>query len=121
LKIKYSNSIENINVGSMNFSPTHIWLTIINDELINPYKLLPPLFEGWINIDKDENISEIESIADGGAALTAYAKLQYEDMSDKERNEITTGLLKYCELDTLAMVMIYEHLKELVYSNNFDM
>jgi uncharacterized protein YprB with RNaseH-like and TPR domain len=42
-------------------------------------------------------------------------------MSDKERNEITTGLLKYCELDTLAMVMIYEHLKELVFSNNFDM
>jgi hypothetical protein len=118
LRIKYSNSIENINVGSIHFSPTHIWLTIINDELTNPYKLLPPLFEGWINIDKDENISEIESIADGGAALTAYSKLQYEDMSDKERNEITSGLLKYCELDTLAMVMIYEHLRELVLLSN---
>ena len=102
----------------MNFSPTHIWLTIINDELINPYKMLPPLFEGWVNIDKDENISEIDNITDGGAALTAYAKLQYEDMSDKERNEITSGLLKYCELDTLAMVMIYEHLRELVLLSN---
>jgi uncharacterized protein YprB with RNaseH-like and TPR domain len=34
-------------------------------------------------------------------------------MSMEEREEITSGLLKYCELDTLAMVMIYEHLVEL--------
>ena len=34
-------------------------------------------------------------------------------MSEKERAEITKGLLKYCELDTLAMVMIYEHLIEI--------
>jgi hypothetical protein len=33
-------------------------------------------------------------------------------MSEKERSEITKGLLKCCELDTLAMVMIYEHFKE---------
>lgn len=59
-------------------------------------------------------ILEIGSIAEGAVALTAYAKLQNEDMTEKERKEITSGLLKYCELDTLAMVMIYEHLKELV-------
>ena len=34
-------------------------------------------------------------------------------MSEKERSEITKGLLKYCELDTLTMVMIYEHLIEI--------
>lgn len=45
------------------------------------------------------------------AALTAYAKLQYVDMNQKERDELTNGLLKYCELDTLAMVMIYEHFR----------
>jgi len=39
----------------------------------------------------------------------AYAKLQYYDMTDEERNELTRSLLKYCELDTLAMVMLYEH------------
>ena len=33
-------------------------------------------------------------------------------MSEKERSEITKGLLKYCEMDTLAMVMIYEHFEE---------
>ena len=52
-------------------------------------------------------------IADGGAALTAYSKLQFVDMPDHERETIINGLLKYCELDTLAMVMIYEHLKEI--------
>ena len=114
LRNKYSNTIEKINVSSNNFSNNHVWLNILNDELINPYKMLPPLFEGWVNNEKEATISEIESIADGGAALTAYAKLQYEDMTENERNEITSGLLKYCELDTLAMVMIYEHLNELV-------
>jgi hypothetical protein len=47
-------------------------------------------------------------------ALTAYAKLQYVDMSEREREELTIGLKKYCELDTLAMVMIYEHFREVV-------
>jgi hypothetical protein len=32
-------------------------------------------------------------------------------MLERERAEITNALLKYCELDTLAMVMIYEHFK----------
>lgn len=51
---------------------------------------------------------------DGGAALTAYGKLQYQDMSEKERETLSQGLLKCCELDTLAMIMIYEHLSEIV-------
>jgi hypothetical protein len=42
--------------------------------------------------------------------MTAYAKLQYVDMSVKERDELLSGLKKYCELDTLAMVMIWEHM-----------
>ena len=114
LQSKYANKLEQINVSSKNFKGNHVWLSIQNNLLINPYKMLPSLYGGWGNDEKDETISEIESIADGGEALTAYAKLQYEDMTEKERNEITSGLLKYCELDTLAMVMIYEHLKELV-------
>ena len=52
--------------------------------------------------------------SDGGAALTAYSKLQFVDMSKKERDSIKKSLFKYCELDTLAMVMIYEHLKTLI-------
>jgi hypothetical protein len=34
-------------------------------------------------------------------------------MTEAERLEITKGLKKYCELDTIAMIMIYEHFKEI--------
>jgi len=39
-------------------------------------------------------------------------------MSDYERGEIRKALLKYCELDTMAMVMIYEGWKDLLHMNN---
>lgn len=113
LKAKYSQSIATINLSSKNFPDNHIWLVMEGAKVVNPYKMLPKLFEKWTVEELDEMLSEIDGIADGGAALTAYAKLQYQDMSDKEREEITKGLLKYCELDTLAMVMLYEHLKEI--------
>ncbi len=113
LKAKYSQSISTINLSSKNFPDNHIWLEMEGDKVVNPYKMLPKLFENWTVEELDEMLSEIDGIADGGAALTAYAKLQYQDMSDKEREEITKGLLKYCELDTLAMVMLYEHMKEI--------
>lgn len=54
-------------------------------------------------------MSDIEEINNGGAALTAYGLTQYTDMSEAERNSIKASLLKYCELDTLAVVMVYEH------------
>jgi hypothetical protein len=111
LKQKYSQPISNIKLSSHNFPSDHIWLQSDGINVINPYKTLKPLFENWEDTQIEENISDMENIADGGAALTAYAKLQYVDMTTKEREEITEGLLKYCELDTLAMVMIYEHFK----------
>jgi len=117
LQKKYAQPIGQINITSANFDNNHIWLKLKEKEVLNPYKMLPPLFEGWSDIEFEENLSEISEIADGGAALTAYSKLQYQDMSDNERQEITNGLLKYCELDTLAMVMIYEHFREDVINN----
>jgi hypothetical protein len=47
-------------------------------------------------------------LQDGGAAMIAYSKLQFTDMSKVERHQVEQSLLRYCELDTLAMVMIYE-------------
>jgi SOS response regulatory protein OraA/RecX len=41
-----------------------------------------------------------------GAALTAYAMVQFTQMSDQERSKIQSALLRCCELDTFAMVMI---------------
>ena len=59
----------------------------------------------------NDTLSELENINDGGAALTAYGKIQYTEMTKQEREEISKSLRRYCELDTLAMVMIFEHLK----------
>jgi hypothetical protein len=114
LKNKYSQPLGNLKLTSKNFDSNHIWLKLEGEKAENPYKMLPPLFENWESVEMKDTISEMGSLADGGAALTAYAKLQYQDMSDNEREEITKGLLKYCELDTLAMVMIYEHLQEII-------
>ena len=50
-------------------------------------------------------------IADGGMAMSAYAKLQKMSNAD-EIEKIKSDLLKYCELDTYAMVKILEKLKE---------
>jgi hypothetical protein len=111
---KYSQPIGKIRVTSKNLSPNHVWLKTENDEIISPYKMLPKVFKN-VTQDEIENIlSEIDNIDDGGAALTAYGKIQYTDMSESERQEISEALKRYCELDTLAMVMIYEHLKSIV-------
>jgi hypothetical protein len=111
LKAKYSRPIGRINLTSTNFDDSHVWFEMEGNLVKNPYKLLPTLFEGWDDEQIEENLGEIENIADGGSALMAYSKLQYTDMTDAERQEIKNALLKYCELDTLAMVMIYEHFR----------
>ena len=71
------------------------------------YDLLPKLFSAE-TIGDNRLLTNEPELKNGGAALVAYAKMQFEDMSDYERGELETALLKYCELDTLAMVMIYE-------------
>jgi hypothetical protein len=40
--------------------------------------------------------------------MSAYARLQFEDMPDLQRQSIGSALLRYCELDTLAMVMVMQ-------------
>jgi hypothetical protein len=47
-------------------------------------------------------------IAEGGAAATAYSRLQFEYLQDAQRSQIKQALLRYCELDTLAMVMVVQ-------------
>lgn len=75
--------------------------------VIDPYKLLPPIFADFPQEDIDK-IPTDGKLADGGAAMTAYARLQFSDVSEVEREATRKALLRYCELDTLAMVMIWE-------------
>ena len=103
LQEKYCQPIYN----SRNFVD-QVWLQKDDDgRVIDPYKLLPPIFADISQEDLDK-ISTDESLADGGAAMTAYARLQFSDVSDVERQATCQALLRYCELDTLAMVMIWE-------------
>ncbi|GAA4801736.1 DUF2779 domain-containing protein [Litoribaculum gwangyangense] len=111
IRNKYSQPIGAIGINSHNFTPDKVWLNIENGKVVDPYKSLGKPFDNWD--DNFERVSDIEDINDGGAAMTAYGLAQYTDMSDMERENIKKALLKYCELDTLAMVMIYEHLNEL--------
>jgi len=110
IQSKYSKPIygKNSHIKSLNYEDGWIWIkTDKQGNIISPYKLLPNLFD---DIDRDivENFISSDKLADGGAALTAFAKMQFTEMSKIERTHLIKGLLKYCELDTLAMVMIYE-------------
>lgn len=112
LQTKYSKPLKDIALSSQNLPDTHVWLTNDGTLFENPYKKLPKLFEEWTQEELDELVSGMDELADGGAALTAYGKMQYVDISDAELNELSVALLKYCELDTLAMVMLFEHFRE---------
>jgi hypothetical protein len=111
LQEKYSQPIygKNSTIRSLNYDDGWMWLKRDDKgNIINPYELLPPLFEG-IDDDQIEQFLMKSNIQEGGAAMTAYAKMQFTQMLPVERNAVATALLKYCELDTLAMVMVFEY------------
>lgn len=108
IKKKYAKPIYGAKDGikSLNFE-NFVWIQFKDGQLIDPYQLLPKLFED-ISDQYYEYIDLHEELNNGGAAMTAYERLQFEDIPHDVKREIERGLLKYCELDTLAMVMIYE-------------
>lgn len=83
-----------------------VWWRLDKDsgKAIDPYKLLASNF--------DDNAGR-DIINNGGAAMAAFGKMQYSDTTEDERNKFIRDLLRYCELDTLAMLMIYEHWRSL--------
>jgi hypothetical protein len=116
IKEKYSQPIygKNPEIRSLNFEDGWRWIEYDNDgNIISPYKLLPPLFE---NLDEEQidNLFMDEKLADGGAAMTAYAMMQFTQMSEEERERIIDALLKYCELDTMAMVFLWEYWNKII-------
>ena len=63
-----------------------------NEKVADPYKCLPKMFEDISDKDFEALMSSEDEIRDGGAALTAYAKLQFQEMSDYERRELESAL-----------------------------
>ena len=111
IQSKYSQPIYGTSeMPSQNLSEGKVWIAYGDDGKVkNPYKLLPPI-ASYFGIDADLNeleLKETESVANGGAALAAYAKMQFSDEAMSEA--LVNALLTYCELDTLAMVFIWEY------------
>lgn len=77
----------------------------------DPYKHLPKVFDRYDRETLDLLMSSDE-LANGGAAMTAYALMQFSVMSDEERERINKALLTYCKLDTEAMVWIFQFLRD---------
>ena len=80
-------------------------------ELCGSYSIkyvLPTMFPN----DESLNYSNLELVHNGDEAMNIYARLN--EYSEEEQKHIRERLLKYCELDTFAMVKIYEKLLEIV-------
>ncbi|MHA3126759.1 DUF2779 domain-containing protein [Legionella pneumophila] len=108
LQEKYSQPIYGAENGiqSHNFI-NQCWIVKENNQIKDPYHLLPPINKD-ISDEDAQLLFDNEDLKEGGAAMIAYAKLQFTNMSNSEREELRNALLRYCELDTLAMVMIIE-------------
>lgn len=101
---------QDLAVKSINYID-HQWI----DPAFNndPYKTLPLIFEGYDRNELDEYFDSMDGIADGGAALSAYAYLQYTHIPEEVRLRLKEALLRYCELDTMAMCFLIEGMMRL--------
>ena len=59
--------------------------------------------------DPELDYHELDDIHNGTEAMSMYPKMK--DMEPEEREKIRKSLLAYCQLDTLAMVKVWEELK----------
>lgn len=91
---------------SLNFEQPIAWWQTRDGVVIDPYSLLPPVFDD-VSQQETEAIEGglSEDLQEGGAAMAAYGRLQFEDLPAARRETIRAALLRYCELDSLAMVM----------------
>ena len=96
LQAKYSQPIygSHERLSSLNFTDW-TWLIEQDGEWQNPYKQLPKLFEDIDEADK-EYLTHLTEIEDGGAALTAYARLQFADLRGYERQQILRKTKRQC-------------------------
>lgn len=70
--------------------------------------VLPALYPD----DPELDYHTLPVVHNGGEASEAFLSLK--DKSEEEQEEIRHGLLVYCELDTYAMVKIWERFKEII-------
>lgn len=108
LRERYSQPIYGAAGGipSLNFRDM-VWWTQDDHGLVeDPYKKLK-------NSDVTGQLTDVMDdddldIIGGGEASMAYGRLQFETLNEDTRSALKAKLLRYCELDTLAMAMIVE-------------
>ena len=112
IKSKYSRPVYGTpEMPSLNLE-NKVWIEYEEDgkTVKNPYKLLPSV-STYLDIPQEEldkmERGDDDTVSNGGAALAAYGKLQFSDTQMSKALE--KALLCYCELDTLAMVFIWEY------------
>ncbi|WP_158755425.1 DUF2779 domain-containing protein [Dyella sp. S184] len=116
LQSKYSAPIYGSQGGipSLNFTD-HTWVRMDDSgSLVDPYLLLDKRSD-------DPDLSDLEGleedgafVADGGAAMVAYGLLQNGQLNLAASQKLRAQLLRYCELDTLAMVFAWDGVQELL-------
>lgn len=101
-------------VPSLNFV-NQAWVQFAADgAVIDPYKLLGERTEDPDLAGLEQREEDDRAVADGGAAMVAYGLLQSGLLDESARQRLRLQLLRYCELDTLAMVMAWEGLHEVL-------
>lgn len=125
---KYSKPIYGSEIKSQNFTKDNpkIWIETKGD---NPYKHLDSISKFFpaecrSAVDSVENSAEengnygSNQINNGGAALWAYGLLQFKLQNPEEKKALLEALYRYCELDTLSMVFVWEYFNNEVEKNN---
>ena len=116
IQSRYARPVYGSEIESLNHPSDRPIAWIVRDDdgtVLNPYKLLPPVSgyfpEGCAAglAAAEESLDEVNN---GGAALSAYGLLQFSEGAKAEA--LQKALLTYCELDTMAMVFIWEYFNE---------
>jgi hypothetical protein len=99
-------------IPSHNFRD-QVWVVPCEGAAMDPYRLLSPLFAEH---ELNEALERMEAgygdvVANGAKAMIAYSTLQDPRLPGNHRDDLRKQLLRYCELDTFAMVMVYEALR----------
>ena len=125
LQEKYSRPIYGSEIHSecvLADSPV-AWVTKnSNGEIENPYKKLPAVSELLADVLKTQNITreqlekyeqqadaEDTQVNNGGLAPIAYQQMLQCTGDDPMKKALANALLRYCELDTMSMVFIWEY------------
>ncbi|WP_127347509.1 DUF2779 domain-containing protein [Pseudidiomarina mangrovi] len=92
---------------------------------LDPYDILKNLAPTSNDADNDvledaEANSETIDVANGGAALMAFVRIQSGGYTAEQQAQLEAAMLRYCELDTLAMVMIMQAWQHYRKSSDFS-